>query len=323
LEDDEVWRAAIDRALTKAGFFVTCEDGWIRAILNQRSRPTDKAVVDLCAGSSIRYGIDSLHQFNFHSPQPTLVMTSAYMDEAVRECIKIPCVKGIVGKRQILEVEHSLSRFLVKNIDLRSEFTFSSTYIPDNTRSSCKRDDKMTSGHSQSNLHMSTVFVIHGRDLKVRDEFFAFLRCLGLTPLEWEVLVGRCSDLNPFIGDVIARGMNDAAAIVVLLTGDEIVQLKPSLQTSATKPAKGSPARLQSRANVIFEAGYALAVGQHKTIIVTVADTEIFSDIHGRHTIRFDGSPTSRNALATRLHGAGCIVNTSGSDWLNMRFNSF
>jgi hypothetical protein len=73
----------------------------------------------------------------------------------------------------------------------------------------------------------------------------------------------------------------------------------------------------QARPNVFYEAGIADGLGRERTIIVEVGRVKPFSDVAGRHVLRFDGSPGRRNALAERLRIAGLDPDTSGTDWLN------
>lgn len=47
------------------------------------------------------------------------------------------------------------------------------------------------------------VFVIHGRNTKLRKALFAFLRSIGLQPIEWEQALLMTGSPNPYIGDVL------------------------------------------------------------------------------------------------------------------------
>jgi hypothetical protein len=51
---------------------------------------------------------------------------------------------------------------------------------------------------------------------------------------------------------------------------------------------------------------------------VEVGPTKPFSDVSGRHVLRYDGSPARRNALVERLSLAGLNPDRAGSDWLNV-----
>jgi len=47
------------------------------------------------------------------------------------------------------------------------------------------------------------VFVVHGRNVAVRDSMFNFLRAIGLRPLEWETAVGLTAKASPYIGGLL------------------------------------------------------------------------------------------------------------------------
>ena len=47
---------------------------------------------------------------------------------------------------------------------------------------------------------------------------FDFLRSLGLDPIEWSEAVAMTKETSPFIGQVLDIALDNAQAIVVLLT---------------------------------------------------------------------------------------------------------
>lgn len=53
----------------------------------------------------------------------------------------------------------------------------------------------------------------------------------------------------------------------------------------------------------------------HRTVLVEVGKLRPFSDIAGRHTLRWSDSSEKRQELANRLKAAGCEVNLTGTDW--------
>lgn len=162
-----------------------------------------------------------------------------------------------------------------------------------------------------------TIFVVHGRDQALRESMFALLRALQLEPLEWDQAIRAARrGANPFVGDVIDRVMDQAQAVLVLFSPDDLVQLKEQFIGIGDRD-EGKP-QGQARPNVIFEAGLAMGRHQEKTLFVQVGDVKPFSDIGGRHMLHFNGSPGSRNALVGRLQMLHCDMDTDGRDWLTV-----
>ena len=64
----------------------------------------------------------------------------------------------------------------------------------------------------------NSVFVVHGRDDELRKSMFAFLRALGLNPMEWGHAVANAKGANPYIGDIIEAAMAKVQAVVVLFS---------------------------------------------------------------------------------------------------------
>lgn len=141
---------------------------------------------------------------------------------------------------------------------------------------------------------------------------FAFLRSIGLEPIEWSRAIAMTEKGSPYIWEVLNVAFNQAQAVVVLQTPDDVAHLHESL----TYP--GDPdtnPQMQPRPNVLFEAGMALARDEDRTIIVELGQIRSFSDIHGRHVVRLNNSVEKRQDLATRLRTAGCAVKLDGTDW--------
>ena len=108
----------------------------------------------------------------------------------------------------------------------------------------------------QSGADPRRVFVIHGRNDAARRGVFAFLRSIGLEPIEWSRAIAMTGQGSPYIGDVLNVAFSQAQAVVVLQTPDDVAHLHESL-TSPGDPDT-SP-QMQPRPNVLFEAGMALA----------------------------------------------------------------
>ena len=162
----------------------------------------------------------------------------------------------------------------------------------------------------------TTVFVVHGRDLAARDAVFAFVRSIGLQPLEWTQALRLTKKGSPYVGEILDAAFREAAAIVVLLTPDEEARLKPVFVSSAD-PKHEQQLSGQARPNVLFEAGMAFGRDPNSTVLVQLGDTRPFSDVGGRHVLHLSDNPASRQEFVTKLANAGCNVNTSGTDWLS------
>jgi predicted nucleotide-binding protein len=165
----------------------------------------------------------------------------------------------------------------------------------------------------------SRVFLVHGRDRIMNDAMFELLRAFGLHAIEWEEAVGQTGDPNPFIGDVLDAAFAYANAVVVLFTPDESVVLREDVSdvSDATDALRDG---MQARPNVLFEAGMAMGRAPTRTVIVEVGKLRPFSDIAGRHVLRFDGSESRRRDLARRLGAAGCEVSLRGRRWRDVPF---
>ncbi|GAA1560389.1 TIR domain-containing protein [Kribbella lupini] len=159
-----------------------------------------------------------------------------------------------------------------------------------------------------------TVFVAHGRDKRLRAGIFAFLRALGLHPIEWAEALAGTGHGAPYIGDVLSKIMFSGQAVLVLLTPDEIAYLRPE-HADHERDAAVEPAG-QARPNVIFEAGMALAMFPEQTILVRIGDVRTFTDLDGRYISQLDDSSEKRHLLAERLRSVGCAVDTGGKDWM-------
>lgn len=162
----------------------------------------------------------------------------------------------------------------------------------------------------------NSVFVVHGRDRKLTDAVYQLLGALGLKPLEWGHAIKAAQGANPFVSDAVQKILEKAQAIVVLLTPDDLVQLKPQfVDPKREKHTEGKP-RGQSRPNVIFEAGLAIGAHHAKTLIVQVGDVKPFTDIGGMHILHLSDSAASRNDFAKRLGKLGCKLDQDGDHWL-------
>lgn len=158
------------------------------------------------------------------------------------------------------------------------------------------------------------VFVVHGRNLTIRQSMYDFLRSLGLTPEDWSKALEKISGA-PYIGQVLDRAFLDVQVIVVLFTGDDEARLRSEL-VNERDPDYEKNLTPQPRLNVLFEAGMAFASKPEQTILVQVGKTRPYSDIAGRYVIHMDNSSDKRAKLMQRLRAAGCDFGPDGLDWL-------
>lgn len=217
----------------------------------------------------------------------------------------------------IKEIASILERLELKSIrEQGSSFELSLTSTPQSNlltkNVNFEKEQVAEINHSENKR---AVFVIHGRDLAVRDSMFDFLRALDLHPLEWSELIKSTGSSAPYIGEVLDKAFSEAQAIVVLMTPDDEKCLREHLR-GKDEPPHEKELTPQPRLNVIFEAGMAMGRRPDRTIIVEVGSLRSFSDIAGRHTVRLDGSVEKRLDLVHRLENAGCLVNTKGISWL-------
>lgn len=159
------------------------------------------------------------------------------------------------------------------------------------------------------------VMLVVGRERPVNRAMENWLRAIGLEPMEWAKLKRETGSASPFIGEVLDRAFQVAQAVVVLMTPDDVVRLRPDLAEGGEEEEERRWTA-QPRPNVLFEAGMAFATHPTRTAIVEVTRLRGLSDLNGRHTIRLTGVRELRD-LAGLLEAAGCAVDDSGGDWLD------
>lgn len=167
-------------------------------------------------------------------------------------------------------------------------------------------------------INKKKVFVVHGRNTKIRESMFNFLRSVGVEPIEWLEAKKLVGSGTPFIGEVLEKAFNSAQAIIVLLTPDDMAYLHPDFQSERDELFEKTLSA-QARPNVIFEAGMAIGAYEKRTIILEFGKLRPFSDVSGRHMLRFNDSSQSRHELVTLLKESGVEVNVDGKqDWLTI-----
>jgi predicted nucleotide-binding protein len=163
-------------------------------------------------------------------------------------------------------------------------------------------------------LNPKDIFVVHGRNERLRRAMFTFLRSLGLNPLEWEEALALTKKGAPYIGEVLDAAFARAGAVIVLLTPDDEARLKSEFLKLEDGPEERELTG-QARANVLFEAGMAFGRHQDRTVLAQVGTIRPFSDVAGRHVLHLSNDIGKRQALVNRLRTIGCDLNQVGTDW--------
>lgn len=146
---------------------------------------------------------------------------------------------------------------------------------------------------------------------------YQFLGALGLKPQEWGHAIRAASRKggNPYVNEAVTKIMEQAQAIVVLLTPDDEAKLKEQFVGKHERQSEGK-LRGQARPNVIFETGVAIGTHHRKTVMVQIGDVKPFTDIGGMHIPHFSGDEASRHDLVNRLTHLGCKIELPGDHWL-------
>jgi len=160
------------------------------------------------------------------------------------------------------------------------------------------------------------VFVVHGRNERIRRALFDFLRSLGILPIEWNKALTMTGKGSPYVGQVLDSVFGKAKVIVVLFTPDDEAKLKAEF-IKANDPAFERKLTGQPRPNVLFEAGMSFGRQPDTTVLVQVGKVRDFSDVAGRHVVHLTNSTSSRLQLIAKLKATGLSVDTVGEDWVN------
>jgi predicted nucleotide-binding protein len=179
------------------------------------------------------------------------------------------------------------------------------------------RDNKETSPAPSITNDPTKVFVVHGRNTKLLDAMFAFLRSIGLNPIEWNQAIAGTKKGSPSIGEILDTAFNEAQAVIVLLTGDDEAKLRDQFLKN-NDPNYERELTPQSRPNVLFESGMAIGRQPDRTILVQIGEQRPFSDMAGKHITHMDNTAEKRQELATKLANAGCRLDTSGTTWFSV-----
>ena len=157
--------------------------------------------------------------------------------------------------------------------------------------------------------HVNTkIYIIHGREHKIRDELVEYLRALDLTPILMDEMEtdGLADSFTTFLQSAAPAGY-----AIVILTPDDVGGLKGDVFKEGVASGQINSKALNERArqNVIFELGYFVGrVGDSRvTLLQTGYALEYPSDIKGRWFIDYSRS-NWKSLLRRRLERAGMLA---------------
>lgn len=168
-------------------------------------------------------------------------------------------------------------------------------------------------------MNNKKVFVVTGRDETLRLSIFNLLRALRLEPMEWMDVIRTTGQPSAYLHEAIKKSIDEAGAIVVIMAPEEKAEL---VEKYRSEPGDEKE-YFQSRPNVIFEVGLALGLKEEKTIVLQFGDTRIFSDIIGKHILKYRGKRKEiefKNDLRQKLEIAGCKCE-AGNDYFSIDIN--
>jgi predicted nucleotide-binding protein len=142
----------------------------------------------------------------------------------------------------------------------------------------------------------------------------AFLQALDLRIVTWDDAVRRANGGTPHTLDIVRAGIEMADGVLVLMTPDDLGQVKPEFGSPRDNPREATLSG-QARQNVIFEAGWAMALDQERVILVRVGEVRPLSDIDGLNYVWLTDDISSRRSLIARLRNIGLAVDADGEAW--------
>lgn len=154
------------------------------------------------------------------------------------------------------------------------------------------------------------VFIIHGRNLKIKNSMFEFLQNLDLHPIPFEEAKRKTKEGSPYNLNVLKKAITRDVTILALITPDDIGFLNPFFHKKEDSENEKRPMG-QARSNVIFETGFALATNPTRTILVVFGNVRKYSDIAGINYFYFIDTHQKRNELKELLRSIGCPIQES------------
>ena len=176
--------------------------------------------------------------------------------------------------------------------------------------------------------HIQPVFLVHGRDYRIKNAVTRALGKMNLKPIKLE----KVNSEGRTIIEKLLDTTNDIPGAIILLSPDDRGALKDEIETAigaiillspddrgALKDEIETAIRPRARQNVIFELGFFVGkFGRPKrrhVIIICKGDKtlEIPSDIKGVELIRYTKNRKWKEELASELRGCGYAVSIQNS----------
>jgi predicted nucleotide-binding protein len=140
------------------------------------------------------------------------------------------------------------------------------------------------------------VFIVHGHDLRFRDQLAQILRAMEFEP----VILQDEANRGLTVIEKLERDTDKAGFAFVLYTPDDVGH------------AKGETAKQRARQNVIFEHGLLIGLlGRERTCAIISGDLEIPSDVSGMVHEQIDDLRRDALKIAKILKDAGYKVDAS------------
>ncbi len=159
------------------------------------------------------------------------------------------------------------------------------------------------------------VFVVFGHNTFIAYEVRAFLKIIGLLPINWNLALEYAGLVAGPPGKALQSAFSQTWAVIVLLTGDDRI-----LSTNQNNNPVNTPSpTFQPRANVLFEAGMAFGDKKlaNRTIVIEFAcdQLELKENLSNHHRLKLDNSLYQRQEFIHRLRTAGCIIDLHSQEW--------
>ncbi|WP_160147673.1 TIR domain-containing protein [Arthrobacter sp. TS-15] len=158
------------------------------------------------------------------------------------------------------------------------------------------------------------VFVVRGRDHEAYKALEQLLTALDLRIITWDDATRGTSGGTPHTLDIVRAGIEMSDAVVVLMTPDDLGRVKPEFGQPTDDPREGQETG-QVRQNVVFEAGWAMALNQEGVVLVRVGAVRNLSDIEGLNYVNLTNDISGRRTLISRLKNCGLAVDDAGENW--------